>query len=216
VNVVMAHLTVTGGAMGGGERQAQSIFEYHVPASAFPVEAHYVALGHLHRRQQLPAPCPVHYCGSPFAVDFGEQDNVPVVCVVEASPGIPARVTDVPITAARRLRTVHGTVEELTARAAELAGDYLRVKVREPARAGLREEVQAVLPGALEVRIDPEFAVPLTHARPATGDDGRERGPAELFGSFCADRGLADDRVTSLFGRLHDEVTSGNTLSGGR
>ncbi len=63
VNVVMAHLTVTGAALGGGERQAQSIFEYHVPAAAFPADAHYVALGHLHRRQSVPAPCPVHYCG---------------------------------------------------------------------------------------------------------------------------------------------------------
>ncbi len=99
VNVVMAHLTVTGGTLGGGERAAQSIFEYNVPASAFPAEAHYVALGHLHRRQTLPAPCPVVYSGSPFAVDFGEQDNTQVVCLVEATPTTPAKITDIPITA---------------------------------------------------------------------------------------------------------------------
>ena len=89
VNVVMAHLTVTGGTFGGGERAAQSIFEYNVPASAFPAEAHYVALGHLHRRQTLPAPCPVVYSGSPFAVDFGEQDNTHVVCLVRGHPDHP-------------------------------------------------------------------------------------------------------------------------------
>ena len=110
VNLVMAHLTVTGGTLGGGERAAQSVFEYHVPAAAFPARAHYVALGHLHRRQSLPAACPVHYSGSPFAVDIGEQDNARVVCLVEASPGVPARVTDLPITTARRLRTLRGTV----------------------------------------------------------------------------------------------------------
>jgi exonuclease SbcD len=102
VNLVMAHLTVTGGAFGGGERAAQSIFEYHVPASIFPPEAHYVALGHLHRRQALPAPCPVHYCGAPLAVDFGEQDNTSVLCLVEASPGLPAKVTDNPLAAPLR------------------------------------------------------------------------------------------------------------------
>ena len=90
VNLVMAHLTVLDGRMGGGERAAQSIFEYAVPAAIFPVDAHYVALGHLHRRQTVAAPCPVHYCGAPLAVDFGEQENTPVVCVVEAAPGTPA------------------------------------------------------------------------------------------------------------------------------
>jgi DNA repair protein SbcD/Mre11 len=45
VNIVMAHLTVMGSTFGGGERDAQSIFEYQVPATAFPATAHYVALG---------------------------------------------------------------------------------------------------------------------------------------------------------------------------
>lgn len=205
VNVMMAHLTVVGGSFGGGERQAQSIFEYHVPAAAFPADAHYVALGHLHRRQTLPAPAPVVYSGSPFAVDFGEQDNTSVVCLVQASPTTPARITDLPITTGRRLRTVHGTVEQVVARAEEYADDYLRVYVQEPARAGLREEVTDALPGALEVRIDPEFAVATADRHPAT--DRRDRSPAELFADFCAARGIADDRVQALFGQLHDEIT---------
>ena len=125
----MAHLTVLGGEFGGGERAAQSIFEYAVPAAIFPVDAHYVALGHLHRRQSLAAPCPVHYCGAPLAVDFGEQDNTTSCCLVEATPATPARVTDIPITAGRRLRTVHGTVAELAAMR-DAVGDDL------PARLG--------------------------------------------------------------------------------
>ncbi|WP_073260597.1 exonuclease SbcCD subunit D [Cryptosporangium aurantiacum] len=206
VNLVTAHLTVTGGALGGGERAAQSIFEYHVPAGAFPADAHYVALGHLHRRQTLPAACPVVYSGAPLAVDFGEQDNTPTVCLVEATPSTPARVTDLPLTSARRLRTISGTVAELGEHAAEYADAYLRVIIREPARAGLREEVQAVLPGALEVRIDPEFAAPLQIARPDRTQG--KNGPAELFAEFCAERAVVDDRVQALFGRLHDDVTT--------
>jgi exonuclease SbcD len=213
VNLVMAHLTATGGALGGGERAAQSIFEYHVPASVFPVQAHYVALGHLHRRQSLPAACPVHYSGSPLAVDFGEQDNTSVVCLVEASPGRPARVTDVPIAAGRRLRTLRGTVAELIAQADSVGADYLRVWVRAAARAGLRDEVQAALPNALEIRIDPEFAAPVVRARPS-GGPGADRSPAELFDEYCGTRGVDDARVRSLFSQLHDRVTSGEPASG--
>ncbi len=205
VNLVMAHLTVLNGKMGGGERTAQSIFEYAVPASIFPVESHYVALGHLHRRQRMEAPCPVHYCGAPLAVDFGEQENEPVVCLVDASPGSPARITDIPIASGRRLRTVRGTVAELSVLSPTVGDDYLRVYVREPARAGLREEVTALLPNALEVRIDPEFAAPTTVSRPAEAD-GVERSPAELFGEYLGTRGVEDSRVEELFRRLHDKV----------
>ncbi|HTK62283.1 MAG TPA: exonuclease SbcCD subunit D [Pseudonocardia sp.] len=208
VNLVMAHLTVTGGAFGGGERAAQSIFEYHVPATAFPAHAHYVALGHLHRRQSLPAPCPVHYCGAPLAVDFGEQDNTSVVCLVEAAPGIPAKVTDIPITAGRRLRTVRGSVAELAAMVPELGDDHLRVWIREAVRAGLRDEVLELLPNALEIRIDPEFAAPVSESRPSSGG-GVDRGPGELFAEYCARENVADDRVGALFARLLDETTEG-------
>lgn len=207
VNIVMSHLTVLDGKLGGGERAAQTIFEYAVPATIFPVEAHYVALGHLHRRQQLPAPAPVHYSGAPLAVDFGEQDNAPVVCLVEAAPGVPATVTDIPITSGRRLRTVRGTVAELSELADTVGDDWLRVYVKEPARAGLREEVTAVLPNALEVRIDPEFAAPVTPARsrPSTA----AATPAQLFHEYLGTRSVEDPRVEELFRRLHDKVAGG-------
>ena len=206
VNIVMAHLTVTGGAMGGGERSAQSIFEYHVPAAAFGAEPHYVALGHLHRRQELPALCPVHYSGSPIAVDFGEEDNPNVVLVVEATPTTPAKVTDVPVTSARRLRTVRGTVAEIITQADSFGDDYLRVYVREPSRAGLVQEIQEALPNALQVHIDEEFAPATGHRRGAV--NAEQRTPGELFATYCAERGVDDSRVRDLFARLHDEVTS--------
>jgi len=208
VNLVMAHLTVLNGTFGGGERSAQSIFEYAVPATVFPLDAHYVALGHLHRRQVIAAPCPVYYSGAPLAVDFGEQEYEPVVCLVEATPTTPARVTDIPITTARRLRTLRGTIDELGTFAGTVGDDLLRVWVREPAHAGLRDEVIDLLPNALEVRIDPEFATAVTGSRPTIGV-GIERTPLELFGEYCATRNTDDPRLNALFARLHDRVTGG-------
>src|SRR5262249_61524549 len=85
VNIVTAHLTVVGAKMGGGERDAHTIQSYAVPATIFPGSVHYVALGHLHRRQQVQGPAPVHYSGSPLAIDFGEEENSPPVTVVEVA-----------------------------------------------------------------------------------------------------------------------------------
>ena len=113
VNVVMAHVTLLGGRRGGGERGAQSTLDYELPASMFPATAHYAALGHLHRHQEIPAACPAYYSGSPLAIDFGEEANSPAVLVVTAAPGHRADARPVPVTGGRPLRTLRGTLEEV-------------------------------------------------------------------------------------------------------
>lgn len=209
VNLATAHLTVLGGKLGGGERDAHTIEVYAVPAPVFPATLHYVALGHLHRRQRVPGACPLHYCGSPLAIDFGEEENTPSVSIVDVSAERAAKVRAVPIASAVPLRTVRGSLTELAAVAAETGaakgeGEWLRVFVRERPRSGLREEVQALLPRALEVRIDP-LALPELDPAPAEPSHAG-RSPRELFGEYLSARGVADDAVTNLFDRLYEEV----------
>ncbi|MQA79399.1 MAG: exonuclease subunit SbcD [Streptosporangiales bacterium] len=204
VNLVTGHLTVSGGALGGGERDAHTIFPYHVPASVFPASCHYVALGHLHRQQEIAGPCPVRYSGSPLQVDFGEEANEAGVLLVDVAPATPARVTVEPITSGTALRTVRGTLDEVSALADNTAGAWLRVLLRERPRAGLREAVQELLPDALEVRVDPEFVA---------GSDDRQRAvrtgrtPGQLFAAYLEERGHDDTAVKDLFERLYDEVS---------
>jgi DNA repair protein SbcD/Mre11 len=85
----------------------------------------------------------------------------------------------------------------------------LRVWVREPARAGLREEVTDLLPNALEVRIHPEFAAPVEASRPADGPGG-DRSPGELFREYLGTRAVDDARVEALFARLLDGAAEGD------
>ncbi|MFV2021067.1 exonuclease SbcCD subunit D [Micromonospora sp. LOL_023] len=204
INLITAHLTVVGGRSGGGEREVHTVLGYAVPATVFPTGTHYVALGHLHRAQQLEAPCPVRYSGSPLAVDFGEEENVASVSVVDVTASTAARVREVPVAAATTLRTVRGTLEEL---AATDHGDaWLRVFIQEAPRAGLREQVQELLPRALEIRIDPEFA--RTQPGPSRTTQRTGRAPGELFADYLDARGHGDDGVRSLFDTLYEEVTS--------
>ncbi|GAA1833126.1 exonuclease SbcCD subunit D [Luedemannella flava] len=205
VNLVAGHLTVVGGKLGGGERDAHTIEAYAVPSTIFPAATHYVALGHLHRRQQVLAACPVHYCGSPLAVDFGEEENLPGVNIVEVTARKAARVRSVPVTAAIPLRTVRGTVDEL--RTMTVPEDaWLRVYVREAPRAGLREDVQQLLPRALEVRIDPTVLPELDPSHKVETRAGRS--PRDLFADYLTAKGIADPAVGDLFNRLYDEVST--------
>jgi DNA repair protein SbcD/Mre11 len=205
VNLVAGHLMVMGGTMGGGERGAHTVFDYWVPATAFPASAQYVALGHLHRAQQLPGPAPLHYCGSPLQLDFGETANEPVVNLVDVRPGLPAEVTPVPLTAGRRLRTLRGTVVDVLAAAQDVPeSDHLRVVLDEKPRAGLADEIRERLPAAVEVVLAPrdaEASVPVDH-------DRLGRTPQALFREYLAERDVADDRMVALFDELVDELVA--------
>ncbi|GAB7053067.1 exonuclease SbcCD subunit D [Catenuloplanes indicus] len=208
VNILTGHLTVVGAKMGGGERDAHTVLGYAVPASVFPSTAHYVALGHLHRTQQILGPCPIRYSGSPLAVDFGEEENTPSVTIVEVTATRPARPRTVPISSATPLRTVRGTLPDLerfAERNTDAAG-WLRVYVREMPRAGLREEVQDLLPNALDVRIDPDM-LPTRTSPTAAQRAGRS--PSTLFADYLKVRGHDDEGVQDLFDEIYEEIPGG-------
>jgi DNA repair protein SbcD/Mre11 len=210
VNVVMAHATLLGGRRGGGERDVQTTLDYELSASMFPATAHYVALGHLHRQQEIPGPCPIFYSGSPLAIDFGEEANEPVALVVTAAPGIRADARPVPITGGRRLRTLRGTLEEVIADGEQAGDAYLRVVLAEPGRAGLGDLVRAKLPNALEVTLDDEH-------RPRPGTRGGDkpsrvgRSPLQLFGDYLGEENIEDPRIPRMFAELLDELTGADS-----
>jgi DNA repair protein SbcD/Mre11 len=209
VNIVMAHATLLGGRRGGGERDVQTSFEYEISPSVLPATAHYAALGHLHRQQEIAAPCPAFYCGAPLAVDFGEENNERGALIVTAAPGIRADARRVAIEGGRQLRTLRGPLDQVIAEG-ERAGDaYLRVVLAEPARAGLGDLVREKLPNALEVQLDEAH-------RPRPGGDGPAarasragRTPLQLFGDYLAEQKVADPRVARLFAELLEEITDG-------
>jgi exonuclease SbcD len=218
VNVCMAHATLLGGRRGGGEREVQTSLDYELPARMFPATTHYVALGHLHRQQEIPGPCPIFYSGSPLAIDFGEEANEPSALIVNAAPGIRADARPVPVTGSRRLRTLRGTLDQVIAEGEQAGDAYLRVILAEPARAGLGDLVRDKLPNTLEVMLDDAH-----RPRPGAGDGDRPsrigRSPLELFGDYLSEQNVEDPRITAMFAELLDEVTgeaadAGSVLSG--
>jgi exonuclease SbcD len=203
VNVVAAHGMVAGAALGGGERPAQTYMDYWIGAAAFPPSLHYVALGHVHRTQQIGGAAPIWYSGSPLQVDFGDADPSCNVLVVEATPATPAVPRPVPVTGGRRLRTVRGNLEELREAAASTGDDYLRVIVDEPGRAGLADAVRELLG-------DTVVDVQLLRSEPGSNPPSRPhaaRTPHDLFTEYLVRQGIEDDAIVRLFGELLDEET---------
>lgn len=202
VNLLVAHLMVVGGQAGGGERSAHLFDDYSVAATAFPAGTHYVALGHLHRQQSMPGPCPAWYSGSPLQLDFGETQDDKAVLVVEAAAGRPAEVRAVPLRQGRRLRTIQGDLAALEALVGTTGNDHLRVRVDEPARPGLADDVRALFPDAVDVTVvRPEVERP---DRP----DRSGKSPLDLFNLYLAERDETDAGLSTLFAELLDLATS--------
>lgn len=205
VNIVTVHGMVTGAQLGGGERSAQTYMDYCIGAAAFPAHAHYVALGHVHRTQQVGGAAPIWYPGAPLQVDFGDSDQAGNVLIVEATRTTPAQLREVAVNGSRKLRTLRGSVEQLREFAGTTDDDFLRVIIEEPKRVGLAEDVRDLLGGGVvEVRVEgPDNSA---------GGSKREarlvgRTPHELFGAYLDDQGIADDRLGQLFAELLDEET---------
>jgi DNA repair protein SbcD/Mre11 len=95
VNLMIAHLFILGGKESESERTLQVGGALTVSAEKLPANAHYIALGHLHRPQKIAnAPSPTYYAGSPLAYSFSESDYSKAVYVIEAEPGMPALIQE--------------------------------------------------------------------------------------------------------------------------
>jgi len=198
VNLLTTHAFVLGGQAGGGERPAHLVEEYAITAQSFPVTIGYGALGHLHRPQSVRHP--LNYCGSPLQLDFGEAEQVKQVNVVTLEPRTPADVKVVRLASGRPLRTLTGTLEELSSVGVD-DDAWLKVVVQGPGRAGLAQTVRELLgPGVVDVRVES----PASDTRKRSLDH-RSRSPQELFGEYLKHENIEDRRVRDLFGELLDE-----------
>jgi DNA repair protein SbcD/Mre11 len=205
VHLLAAHVFVGGARIGGGERELTVGDIFAIAPQALPKTPQYIALGHVHRPQEVPAAAvPARYAGSLLQLDFGEVDQQKSVTIVDFEPGLPAKVRAVQLAGGRRLLDVEGTLDDLRATDVDPEA-FLRVTLRcEGPSPGLADDVRSILPNALEVRLDYE-----RDAGARDADDVRRLPPRELFAQYYTSRhgAPADHRLIDLFDELFAEVT---------
>lgn len=128
INMMVAHLFM----MKKGETQpleddseksilhiggAQAIYSEQVPA-----QLQYVALGHLHRYQNIKGgPCPIVYSSSPLAYSFAEANQKKYVALVDATAGKEVNVKPIELQKGRKL--LRGRFESMP-EAVQWLGDH--------------------------------------------------------------------------------------------
>ena len=209
-----AHLYVTGAHFSGSERALHVSDAYSTKLERLP-QVSYAAFGHIHQPQALPGTT-VHgrYAGSPICLDFGEEGEEKEIVIVEAEPGRPATVTPQAMSGGRPLRTLTGTIEEITAVAPTVGEAICRVTVRtEMPTDNLSEILRGLLPDATLVEVNEDCAATRIEIVEAAAL-GAQAEPSlrELFLTYLSERGTkgADaKRVHRRFEELLDAVSDG-------
>ncbi len=167
VNLLMAHTHLEGALFGESERRVHIGEDWAASPESLPSNASYIALGHLHRPQQIEGPAPAYYAGSLLQMDFGEAGEEKTFTVVTVSPSgssrrAKAEIEHVPYEGGLPLVDLRASLAELEPIADRYRTGWLRVTVpltqRDP---DLNRKVRELLPNALVVRAElPEAEEP--------------------------------------------------------
>ncbi len=199
VNLLCAHTHLDGATWSGSERKVHLGDDWAASPGALPANAHYIALGHIHKPQTVAAPAPCEYAGSPLQLDFGEAGEEKSFVVLDAAPGTPAKIHRVPYEGGTPLVTITASLAELEERKEELQeAGWLRVTVPlERPDADINRKVRDLLPNAIVVDVD----LPDTDEEEAALVTLADHAPREVFAAYYEGHHAVtpDDALLSRF-----------------
>ena len=119
--IATGHLTTVGASASESVREIYVGALEAFPSSAFP-PADYIALGHIHRPQQVGALEHIRYSGSPIPLSFDEAGQQKQVLLVDVDAIGLLGVTPLPVPRFQQLVSVKGDLATLAAAITEAAG----------------------------------------------------------------------------------------------
>ncbi|MBM5816281.1 MAG: exonuclease SbcCD subunit D [Cyanobacteria bacterium K_Offshore_surface_m2_239] len=187
-SILVAHGFVAGGVPCESERELTVGNVERVSVEAF-AGFDLVALGHLHRAQELDGPR-LAYSGSPLPYSFSEEGQRKEVRLVDLAADGPPTVERVPLAVGRPLATVEGEIERLLRDPALEAAAKARVRVvltDEMLPLQAKARLQRRFPHIAELRHRP----PRADHQPSSDRQQRVRratSPLELLTAFYTDQ----------------------------
>jgi exonuclease SbcD len=205
INILTAHLFAFGAETSGSERAVHVAQPFAVKPGQLPKEAQYIALGHIHKPQEVGSASRCFYSGSPLQLDFGEREQQKRVVIVDVKAGLPADIESVNLSAGRRLREIRTSIDKLPGIREECGTDFLRVIVQSENRiSGLSQQVTEALPNALQICQEVRDAPAEV---PVRQDPGTVK-PVDLFARYVAEQKgtTASPEMLTKFEELYKEA----------
>ncbi|MGE5391850.1 MAG: exonuclease SbcCD subunit D [Deltaproteobacteria bacterium] len=202
INLVLSHLYTAGGETSESERDISLGGALAVGSDVFPPGSHYVALGHLHRCQEIPGEeTVIRYAGSPLAYSFSEAGQAKSVTLIDARLGQALHREEIFLTRGRPLvRWRADSLEQVRTWCAEgrdaNAWIDLEVQVRVPLSIDETSELRGLHRGFVNIRAILPGAGALVPE-----EDKTALGPEEMFKRYYYSRygGWPEPAMVQLF-----------------
>ncbi len=208
VNVVMAHLTLNGAKRAYSEDDYYTKDTYSLAGQTLPSEAQYIALGHIHKPQQVSNSAPTYYSGSLIQVDFGEAGEEKGFNLVTVEPGRPAKVEFKTITCNKPLKVINcdeNNLDGMLSANRDHPG-FLKVVIElNTPKIGLADRVRKVCPQALIIEVKyPE----VKSQKRQQLQEANQFDAIEEFHNYWRDRlgTTPDSSVSKAFENLYQEL----------
>lgn len=185
--IAVAHAFVAGGEESDSERALSIGGSGQISTASFN-GFDYVALGHLHRPQNVGSE-KIRYSGSLLKYSFSEVAHTKSVSLVEMDMHGGVTVSEIPLQPRRNLRSVQGTLQEVIAAAVDdpYKEDYIQAVLEDDdVLLNPMAKLRQVYPNALHVE-RPHFGAATTGA--AARGDHRKLSTLELFSNFWKESG---------------------------
>jgi len=212
-NVLVAHQFVTGAitseseeiSVGGSENVDSSVFD------GFD----YVALGHIHRPQQICRET-LRYSGTPLKYSFSEASHTKSVTVVDMDGKGEIKITELPLAPLRDMREVRGTYNEIMNRNSYRGTnteDYIHIVLTdEQDEPDAISKLRNVYPNLMRLEYDNRRTQAASSFETVASTE--KKTPSQLFGElFEMQNGqpMSEDQskyVTNLFNEIWEEVAN--------
>ncbi len=212
--VLVAHQFVTGASRTESEDISVGGLD-NVDASVFE-GFDYVALGHIHRAQNIGTSGVIRYCGTPLKYSFSEAKDEKTVTIVELGKKGEVSVRTAPLTPKREMREIRGTYDQLMTKEnyeGTQTDDYLHITLTdENDIADAVSRLRVVYPNLMKLDYDNQRT--RTTGIIDGAADAERRTPLDLLEELFEKQNghpLSDDQralSNSLISKIWDEETT--------
>jgi len=120
-SIAMGHLFATGAQTSDSEKRIYVGGLGDISAEDFPNTFNYIALGHLHRPQQIGGKEYIRYSGTPYPLSFSEAGSEKKIILINTGKNQAAKIDEIKVPAFRKLCRISGNLENIYQKLEDIA-----------------------------------------------------------------------------------------------